>query len=260
MIKRKIVYILCLFSALIFTVQFNSVSGASTEKLQMSDQKPLPNQEVSLHRGPVTTTLKSGGYTYIEFEMDGRRIWVAAPEFEVEVGDIIQFSSGMTMKDFYSKTLDRTFDVILFVNQIQIEGKTGATPQEKAMGLSDVHSGRNMNPVSVPSVEPGSVKKAQDGYTVKECFEQKDTLAGKTIKIRGRVVKFTAKILGRNFLHIKDGTGVEGSNDLTVTTKTVVAVGDMVLVSGVLSLERNFGMGFIFPVILEDAEVRIEDK
>ncbi|MCJ7579980.1 MAG: hypothetical protein MUP98_05530 [Candidatus Aminicenantes bacterium] len=174
------------------------------------------------------------------------------------VGDIIKFSQGMTMKDFYSKTLERTFDVILFVNQVQIEGKSGTTAQEKSMGLSDVHSDRKMNPVTVPSVEPGSVKRAKDGYTVEECFDQKDTLVGKTVRIRGRVVKFTAKILGRNFFHIKDGTRVEGSNDLTVTTKEVVDIGDMVLVSGILSLERNFGMGFIFPVILEDAEVRIE--
>ena len=76
--------------------------------------------------------------------------------------------------------------------------------------------------------------------------------------VRGKVVKFLPQIMGKNWLHLQDGSGSEGSNDLTVTTATTVNVGDVVLVSGVVSVDRDFGFGYEYDVILEDAEVTVE--
>jgi hypothetical protein len=86
----------------------------------------------------------------------------------------------------------------------------------------------------------------------------KDTLNGKTVNVRGRVVKFTPRIMGKNWIHIRDGSGKEGSNDLTVTTKNTASVGDLVLVSGKIAYDINFGAGYVYKVIIREASVTVE--
>ena len=63
---------------------------------------------------------------------------------------------------------------------------------------------------------------------------------------------------GKNWLHVRDGSGAEGTNDLTVTTSTKVKVGDLVLVTGVLKTDRDFGGGYKYSLIVEDANVAVE--
>ncbi len=109
------------------------------------------------------------------------------------------------------------------------------------------------------SIDLSGIAKAEGGQTVAEVFATKEQLEGETVVIRGRVVKVNANIMGKNWLHVRDGSGEEGTNDLTVTTTgTLPAVGDTVLVTGPVGLNRDFGMGYQYPVIVEDAEVTIE--
>jgi hypothetical protein len=103
------------------------------------------------------------------------------------------------------------------------------------------------------------IEKAEGGQTVAEVFAAKEQLEGETVLIRGKVVKVNANIMGKNWLHVRDGSGEEGTNDLTITSAGAVpAVGDTVLVTGTLGLNRDFGMGYQYPVIVEDAEVSVE--
>ena len=109
------------------------------------------------------------------------------------------------------------------------------------------------------SVDLTGIAKAEGGHTVAEVFAARTELQGKVVVIRGKVVKVNAGIMDRNWVHIRDGSGHEGTNDLTVTsTGAVPAIGDTVLVVGTLGLDRDFGMGYQYPVILEDAEVTVE--
>jgi hypothetical protein len=76
---------------------------------------------------------------------------------------------------------------------------------------------------------------------------------------RGKVVKTNPNIMGKNWLHVRDGSGAEGTNDLTVTTAgTAPNVGDTVVVKGTVALEKDFGMGYQYDIIVEDAEVTVE--
>jgi hypothetical protein len=114
---------------------------------------------------------------------------------------------------------------------------------------------------SAPSdtVDLSGIAKADGGKTIAEVFAEREQLAGETIVFRGKIVKTNAGIMGRNWLHIRDGSGVEGTNDVTVTTTEVLPnVGDTVLVSGVLQLNKDFGMGYQYDLIIEDAEVTVE--
>jgi hypothetical protein len=90
---------------------------------------------------------------------------------------------------------------------------------------------------------------------IEALFAQKDRLSGQRVQITGKVVKVNNGIMGKNFLHIQDGTGAAGANDLTVTTQDVVRVGDHVVVTGVVTINRDFGAGYSYPLILEEAAV-----
>jgi len=118
------------------------------------------------------------------------------------------------------------------------------------------------HPTAKPAAEVdlAGIAKAEGGKTVAEVFAEKDALGGQKVAVRGKVVKVNANIMGRNWLHVRDGSGAEGTNDLTVTTPGFVPdVGDLVLVTGTVALNKDFGMGYSYDLIVEDAEVAIED-
>ena len=81
---------------------------------------------------------------------------------------------------------------------------------------------------------------------------------GKKVRIRGQVVKFNANIMGRNWLHLQDGTGAAGTNDLTITSAATVNVGDTILAKGVVTTNKDFGFGYKYDVIIEKADVTVE--
>ena len=102
------------------------------------------------------------------------------------------------------------------------------------------------------------IVKPKGGKTVQEVYQEKDKLKGKAVTLRGKVVKYNEAILGKNWLHLRDGTGKEPANDLTVTTQTKAKVGDTVLVEGNVSLDKDLGSGYRYDVIIEDAKVKVE--
>ncbi|MBW2290211.1 MAG: nucleotide-binding protein, partial [Deltaproteobacteria bacterium] len=73
-----------------------------------------------------------------------------------------------------------------------------------------------------------------------------------------RVVKFNTGIMGRNWIHIQDGSGSEGSNDLTVTTEDTVQVGDLVVIRGTLKMNQDFGSGYSYEILVENAKASVE--
>ncbi|OFZ13165.1 MAG: hypothetical protein A2X86_10110 [Bdellovibrionales bacterium GWA2_49_15] len=108
------------------------------------------------------------------------------------------------------------------------------------------------------TVKPGEIKKVEGGVTIQECFAQKATLKGKNVRIRGKVVKYNAAIMGKNWIHIQDGTGGAGENDLIITTTQEAALDQVVVVSGTLQYDKNIGSGYVFPAIIENGSVKVE--
>jgi hypothetical protein len=108
------------------------------------------------------------------------------------------------------------------------------------------------------AVAAEKIQKAKGGYTVEELYAKKDKLNGKKVSVRGKVVKFSPGIMGRNWIHLQDGTGKQGTNDMTVTTNQTAAVGDTALVTGTLVTNKDFGAGYKYAVIIEDATVKVE--
>lgn len=212
--------------------------------------------------GKVVETMNAGNYTYVRVDDGSQKIWAAAPQFVVAVGDKVIVPDGMPMHNFYSKTLGRTFDLVSFVPGVQVVGSQAA--QDQAAGASD-HGSTFAHPISghgaatgAAAVDLSNIKKAEGGETVAELFSKKAALVGKQVSVRGRVVKFTPAVMGKNWLHVQDGSGGAGTNDLTVSTSAAAAVGNTVLVRGKLSTDKDFGFGYKYDVLIEDATVAVE--
>jgi hypothetical protein len=114
-------------------------------------------------------------------------------------------------------------------------------------------------PKAAAEVDLTGIAKAEGGKTVAEVFAEKDALAGKPVTFRGKVVKTNPDIMGKNWLHVRDGSGTDGTNDLTITTAGALPnVGDTVVVTGNVTLNKDFGMGYAYDVLVEDAQVTVE--
>jgi hypothetical protein len=200
--------------------------------------------------GKVVETMNSGGYTYVQVDDGSKKIWAAAPQFTVAVGDMVVVPEGMPMDHFESKTLGRTFDLIYFVPGVQVFGGKAVRAQVAA-----AHGGGANTPAAI---DLSNIKKADGGQTVGELFSKKAALTGKEVAVRGRVVKFTPAVMGKNWIHVQDGTGSSGSNDLTVSTSATAAVGNLVVVRGTLVTDRDLGAGYHYDVIIEDGTVTVE--
>jgi hypothetical protein len=216
---------------------------------------PAPQAEpTEPHTGKVLQTMSSGGYTYVELrKKSGEKIWLAVPAAAIAVGSQQTFNPGMVMGNFESKTLKRSFDKIIFT-----ELATPAKGKEK----KEV-SGKS--PGSRGTVSPDvkvKVKKAagKNGYTIAELFKNKAKLNKKKIVVRGKVVKVSSGIMGKNWIHLRDGSGGHATGDfnLVVTSKAIPAEGEVVLVNGTLYKDKDFGGGYKYEVIVEEAEFTIE--
>ena len=213
-------------------------------------------------RGTVLETMDSGGYTYVLLDTGESKDWHATQQSTVNVGDVAQTSRGMAMQEFTSKTLNRTFDVIYFSGALENLSAAAETPAAQAeMALPPGHPTMSADQDVADSMsEDTSVAFLEEGKDIAWVYANKDSLAGEPVSLRGKVVKYNANILGTNFIHIQDSSGNvdSGDNDLIVTTNTEVAVGDTVIATGKIVLDKDFGAGYSYPVLLEDAAVTIE--
>ena len=210
--------------------------------------------------GKVVETINAASYTYVLIDTGAKKSWVAAPQFAVKVGDTAAIADAMPMKNYQSKTLNRTFDVVYFTGNISVNGAPAApstTAPIPAPSTAALPPGQRTMPAKTAPDLTG-IKRAENGQTVAEVITGKTKFAGRPIAIRARVVKYNAQILGKNWLHIRDGSGAPGTNDLTVTTTATAKVGDLVLVTGKLGTDRDFGSGYKYPLIIEDATVVVQ--
>jgi len=208
---------------------------------------PAPSAAAAGVQGAILETMDSGGYTYMRLKTADGELWAAVPQTTVKVGDNVALANAVPMKAFQSKTLNRTFDEILFATladpsaAVDMGGTShGATPAAK-----------------VDLTTPVAKAEGETGRTVAEVYAQKAELKGKTVAVRGKVVKFLSGIMGKNWIHLQDGSGKseDGTHDMTVTTSGTAAVGDLVVVRGAVGVERDFGSGYFYGVIIEDAAV-----
>ena len=215
-------------------------NASSTQDESSSDQKAFVVQEV----------IQAAQYTYLKVSEDKTERWVAVTKLEAMPGDRYYYDKGLTMKDFHSKELNRDFETVDFINNIS-KTPIGRKEVTKApmMNVPQGHSGK----VAVPQSQDVSIQKSEDELTIAQIFANPQKYANKQVEIKGMVVKVNRSIMGKNWIHLQDGTGHDNKFDLTLTSDQVPPVNQVQSFKGTLSLNKDFGAGYFYEVIVEDA-------
>ena len=202
-----------------------------------------------IHRIIVKKHMNAVGYTYIFADDNGKEQWLAILEMPVQDGDTLYYSDAIEMRNFKSKTLDRTFESIMFVNSVSktMDNSKGIPDKNEVHGKIKAKKNIDVN------IEP-----LKDGKTVASLIKNRKELKDKKVKVRGVVTKYNPDILDKNWIHIKDGTNYKNEGDILVTSKDKVRIGDTVFVEGTLVIDKDFGAGYFYKVLIENATVTVE--
>ena len=223
--------------------------------------------------GMVIESMNSAGYTYLLIDSGAEKTWVAIPETTVAKGEKVTYKPGMVMKNFSSNTLNRTFDSIIF--SPGLAGENGTQLHGKAADDSfaaAIKTERSKVAVPAPALEPsgGSLgaitpfqeitvtkSSATNGYSVEEIFSQAKKLNGQKISLHAVVTKVSANIMGKNWVHLQDGTGnpMQNTHDIVATTSELPELNSEITIEGIMTAEKDFGAGYKYAAIIEQATI-----
>ena len=249
------------------------------------EQAAAPARAGMAVKGKVEEVLAGGGFTYLRvMAADGEK-WIAVPETEVKVGEEVSVANGQLMENFPSKTLNRTFPQLLVAPGLEGHAaKAAGSPHGMPNGAPEAPKGApaagfgaamqqeagkaapggaEVMPGSAKAIVPSAAVKVDkatgsNAYTVGELFGKAASLNGKKVRVRGQVMKVSANIMGRNWVHLQDGTGdpAKNTHDLVVTTAEQAEKGKIVMMEGVLATNKDFGAGYVYSVIVEDGKLQ----
>jgi hypothetical protein len=221
---------------------------SSSYGAQKNTEEELQQNVPSTIDGKISDIISVPGYTYVEVETGNDKVWAAVPSTSLNIGDEVSLSTATPMQDFYSKTLQREFGVIYFVDRFISNDRMSSTDSEAAAAHGRIGEQAVVAPVQ-------GIRKAEEGHTIAEIYARSDELSGKQMRVRGQVVKFTAGVMSTNWIRIRDGSTAD---ELVVPTDATAAVNDIVLVEGKLVVNMDLGQGYVIPAVLEGAEITIE--
>lgn len=223
--------------------------------------------------GVVIEAMNSAGYTYLLIDSGVEKTWVAIPESTVVKGEKVTYKPGMVMKDFSSNTLGRTFESIIFSPGLTAEKSTpfhGKTADDSFAAAVKSESSQAAVPAPVMEPSGGSLgavtpfkeitvakSSAANGYSVEEIFSQAKKINGQKVSLRGIVTKVSPNIMGRNWIHLQDGTGnpMQNTHDIVATSSELPEINSEITIEGVVAAEKDFGAGYKYAAIIEQATV-----
>ncbi|HNY01473.1 MAG TPA: hypothetical protein PKG48_02735 [Bacteroidales bacterium] len=198
------------------------------------------------HGTEIKEVIQTSNYTYLRVVENEKEYWMAVVRAEVKPGDSVYYTRASEMQNFSSRELGRTFPSILFVDDPSSHMKPAAPASNQPLSPKKVEV-KEWSDISV-TPPPG-------GITLETLYKNPASFAGKSVMIRGVVTRYNEQILNRNWVHLQDGTGFEGKIDLTITTKDSVKVGQTATFKGIIGLNKDFGAGYSYEVIMEQATV-----
>lgn len=203
--------------------------------------------------GKVLEVKDVNDFTYLRLMTHDGESWAAVLKAEVKKGDDVTIENAVVVENFKSKSLKRTFKKILFGS---LRGANSGTASSSALGNSF-----SINPGKMPEptvIEPIAKASGANAMTVAEVVTKAAELKGKSVLVRGKVVKYNAEIMDKNWIHLRDGSGsaADGSDDILVTTTDKANVGDIVTVKGTVNTDQDFGAGYFYKVLIEEAKLQ----
>ena len=195
----------------------------------------------------VEEVLQATSYTYLRADQDGKEIWIAIDKQEIPEGEILYYKDPLEMHNFESADLQKTFETIYFVQNVS---KVPVIPeQQQQPAMSGMQTGKPvLTKIDV------DVDMPENGVSIGEIYKNPGEYADKEVIVRGQVTKVNPAIMERNWIHIQDGTGDKEHFDLTVTTDDLPEVGDIVTYKGKISIDKDFGYGYAYDLLMEGAK------
>ncbi|MFN8256056.1 MAG: GW dipeptide domain-containing protein [Bacteroidales bacterium] len=242
--KKNILILLFLF--LLAACQFNTPTATKSEQAVQNGQN-LQSMAGATLEGVAKEVLQTSNYTYLLMNSNGTDTWIAVPTMEATVGQKFYYIENMRMENFQSKELNKYFDVILFVQKI-------ATSAEALNPQGNMPHGS----MPKPEITRQNIKiEFEKGITpIADLYANKSKYNGTMVTVKGVVTKFNSQIMGKNWIHIQDGTEKNGLFDLTISSQEVVKQGETVTLTGKIVLDKDFGYGYKYEVLLEDAMLK----
>jgi len=203
-------------------------------------------------KGEVLEVIDASGFTYLRLKTRNGEIWASVPKATVGKGAQITIENVIVMKDFKSKSLNRTFPVIYLGNVAGARGSAQGAGHDMAAAHSGLASTMDAGDIQVERA------KGANARTVAEIVTKSAELKDKPVLVRGRIVKYNPGIMGKNWIHLRDGSGsaADGTNDILVTTTNPAKLGDVVTAKGLVRTDKDFGAGYSYKVLIEEATLQ----
>lgn len=186
------------------------------------------------HKVTVKKIEDAGMYSYVQVQENDEEYWIAITKSNIEVGQTYYYDGGSKMLNFESKELNKTFKEVTFVDALRGHEK-------KAPKVAD-------------TIE--KIEQPEEGTAIEAILSNPETFKDKEIVVKGKVVKVNKNIMDRNWVHLRDGTRFEDISNLTFTTNdSTIKVGDIVTLKGTVTLNKDFGHGYLYPILVEKGEL-----
>ncbi len=213
----------------------DEVFGTESESPSLAHPDDLSDGHVK-----VLEQMDTDRYTYLRVsEADGREYWIATAKAVFEVGGEYHYHEGIYKTDYYSTFFDKTFEEIYLVSKIHGVNESSTIDVVETTPRQDVNATEDV-------IREGSIR-------IAKLVNDASSFNGQTIQVSGKVIKVNPMIMGRNWIHLQDGS--MNSYDFVVTTNEAIPVGHTVTLKGVLKTDQDFGSGYSYDVIVEDAEL-----
>lgn len=214
--------------------------------------QPSAPASIAVLKGEVLEVKDVDNYTYLRLKTGDGETWAAVATAQVKKGAAVTIENAELMDNFESKTLKRTFPKIYFGSLARAGAMTSGAAVQMATAHSGLAKAEYAGDIKVPKAT------GPDARTVAEIVTKSAELKDKTVVVRARVVKYSASIMGKNWIHLRDGSGsaADSTQDVSATTQDQAKVGDVLLVKGVVRKDKDFGSGYVYKVLIEEATLQ----
>lgn len=215
-----------------------------------NETKTETGNAANVHKVIAQEVFHVSEYTYIRGLEDGAEKWIAGPTTDIKVGETFYFGKSMEMPNFQSKELNKTFEIVYFVEHIS--RTEDGLKRPKGSGASTATTGTQRTTVEKKDIK---IEASENTITIAELLKNRETYNNKVVQLKGEVTKYNPAIMNVNWIHIQDGTEFNGVFDVTATSTDEVALGDIVSFKGTVVLNKDFGAGYVYDVIIENATI-----
>jgi hypothetical protein len=246
----KFIFVFVLFSLIAcdskpkVIVEDVATTAASTQDAQ-ANIPSIANNTNEMHQVVSLDVLHTDKYTYMQVVENSDTFWVAASKFEAKKGNKYFYRGGLMKTNFFRQEFNRTFDKVFLVSSIvDASAHPGNNGESQSTGL-------NLD------VKPSEIKSLAGAISLKDLMKNKSKYEGKPIVVSGKVVKVNSGIMNKNWIHLQDGNSEKGKPlDLTITTQENIPLGVVVNMEGKIVLNKDFGAGYKYDIIMEEAVVK----